>query len=76
MSINPESIPRYAQPLESADPEYSCCFCAYCKVVDDIPLCVYGVFHAVKLSNLVLEDLVRVSLMDLACDKFKEADAL
>ena len=53
-----------------------CCCCVYCKFFVGIDICVYTIFHAVKLERLATEELVRVGAFDEACDKYKEADAL
>lgn len=73
--VNPDTIPRYEQPMDPPEVN-TCCNCVYCKFIDNITACVYSIFHAVKLENLAVEDLVRVKPFDEACDKYKEADAL
>ena len=73
--VNPDSIPRYEQPMDPPEVE-RCGDCVYCKYVGDITACVYNIFHAVKLENLLTEDIVRVRPLDEACNKYKEADSV
>ena len=83
--VNPDSIPRYEQ--HKYPPEVKrCCYCVYCKeltlnspelaLVLFYTACVYNIFHAVKLENLLTEDIVRVRPLDEACNKYKEADSV
>ena len=72
---SPDGTVRGEQPMDPQVVKFCCC-CVYSKFFVGIDICVYNIFHAVKLERLATEELVRVGAFDEACDKYKEADAL
>lgn len=73
--VNPDSIPHHEQHMDQPEVD-QCRKCIYYKCIGNITACVYNIFHAVKLENLLTEDLVRVRPFDEACNKYKEADSV
>lgn len=73
MPVNPDSIPRYADP--NADPRYHGPKrihgrCKYCHVPRDEAFCVWDVLHAEDPDD---EDLVEVDPSEEGCGRWEES---
>lgn len=75
MSINPDSIPRYAQPMDRG-PEQSpkCEDCAFFKPLSKRGkgVCVVEVYGAETDADLMLADVMEVDRADEPCPDFKD----
>ena len=84
MSVNADSIPRYAEPTwdELSAQEPTCGDCAYYrevtqvqganKFVHCIGVCIFDVFQANTFKELAKADLVEVDPTDEPCRDYKE----
>ena len=78
--VNPDSIPRFKEPIWSEPESKTCADCCYYKEVSQtqngltsyMGVCVYEVFQADTFEALALADIAFVEPTDDECDDFKE----
>lgn len=81
--VNPDSIPRYAQPMDAEPPLRTCGGCRFYKElrvrndadrsVHCVGACVYEVFHARTPDELAVADVSWVEPDDEACGDWEVA---
>lgn len=71
VSVNPYTIPRYAEPPQ--EPEYPTCGeCAYYREARHGGFCVFEIFQADTFERLAVADLAEADATDEPCRDFKE----
>ena len=83
MMVNPETIPRYAQPMDTEPPGPTCGECAYWRemamrnraneTVHWHWACVYEIFMAKTLDELATAEIIANEPQEEACRDFREA---
>jgi len=78
--VNPDSIPRYKEPIWDEPEPKTCADCCYYKEVSQtqngltsyVGVCVFEVYQASTLKGLASADIAFVEPKDDACDDFWE----
>lgn len=71
MGVNPDSIPRYGQPMDPPEPERSCGYCAH--ACDMAALGKYMACCLERDTRGTAGELHAVTPWDEACDDWEEA---